>query len=273
MKIQQTILDMSAFSDKLLQSHPEVSVYDQVSVPEVHPKSILVSNQLSAQDLVSLFVEKNAKHWVQHNVNWFESDLLATGQICTDPMSFFEKNFQLVQSECLGQLEIKINDLNDKPRMKQEVVKFVQQAQSQNVLESAEAIVEELYMNAIIDAPREAKQKGYASEAVKPAELCLYRGKDQLAITMVDHYGSLDCSKFIRRMNEVYTQGAGEVMNRGPGGAGLGCVIIFENCMALYLGVIAKKMTKVTCVIPVGFSNRQRDKVLKSLHKIEVSGK
>jgi hypothetical protein len=70
-------------------------------------------------------------------------------------------------------------------------------------------------------------------------------------------------------MDEVYKKGAGEAMNlREDGGAGLGCVIMFEHCEALFLGVMPGQKTLVSCIVPLGMSYRQRDQVKKSLHLI-----
>jgi hypothetical protein len=57
---------------------------------------------------------------------------------------------------------------------------------------------------------------------------------------------------------------------RQPGGAGIGCVILFENSVSLIIGVNPGVQAKVTCILPMGVSNRQREKMKKSLHWFHV---
>lgn len=127
-------------------------------------------------------------------------------------------------------------------------------------------------MNAVFDAPREAVKFG-GSDKQQMAEIFLAHSSKSLQISCSDLFGSLDVSKFLRRMNEIYEKGVGNAINlsveRGAG-AGIGCVILFENCTSLILGVRHGKITKVTCVIPLGMRSRQREQMKKSLHWFEI---
>jgi hypothetical protein len=129
-------------------------------------------------------------------------------------------------------------------------------------------------MNAVIDAPREYSRMGNGAKTYQSgmqAKFYLQTSENRLAIACEDPFGALDIEKFIGRMNEVYQKGAGEVINLyRPGGAGLGCVLMFENCISMYLGVSSGKMTLVSCVLPLGVSYRQKAALKKSLHLIQI---
>jgi hypothetical protein len=266
----------SSLSSKVSGFCPSISLYDGEEIPVGAGAAVAASVALRSTDLVEKFIDKQAKHWVQNNEGWFEKDLLQAGHFCENPASYFQECSSILNSNSLAQHSIFISSKDEKPRLKEEVQNFAQGTQSQNAMDSAHIIAEELYMNAILDAPREAQKLGFPNYDYT-GQLCarmeLSRCSDKLVMSMADPFGSLDCWKFIKRMNQVYKKGAGEVLNRGPGGAGLGCVILFENSAALFLGVEPQRVTKVTCVIPVGMSNGQRDKIGKSLHRIDLGPK
>ena len=235
-------------------------------------KSILVGNSLSPEQVVSMMVENTFQSLVQKREAHFIHDLNYSGEILLDPEHYFLEGGRNIAYKIDAELEVKFNSTSQKSEVMQKIEDFIGQFGTQNVKESGNAILEELYMNAMFDAPREATNRGQKNCSYadgRTSILRLFKAEGRLLMTCEDPFGSLDLKKFVKRMDEVYKKGAGEAINlRGEGGAGLGCVIMFEHCEALFLGVIPGLKTLVTCVIPLGMSNRQRAQVKKSLHLV-----
>lgn len=93
-----------------------------------------------------------------------------------------------------------------------------------SVKESLALIFEELFMNATIDAPRESQKSGVQVPKTASTMVLTRRG-NRVCLSCTDPYGTLKISKFVGRMNEVYSEGAGSVINlqseRGGRGFGL----------------------------------------------------
>jgi hypothetical protein len=254
----------------------KIKLYDaaEKNFSEVNLFSILVSDQLEPSDVIHKIVDSGTHHLFQKNKSSFPDDLKTISELVSNPNSYFEEVGASLIRNIKGKIQYSFSSPAEKPKLKEELMKFVDRIKSQNVSESAEAIVEELYMNAMLDAPREsAKNSGVANkyENGEYATMRMYMNDTDLVISCEDPFGSLDIKKFVGRMHEVYKKGAGEVINlKGTGGAGLGCIIMFEHSKAIYLGVRKGKQSVVTCVVPLGLSYRQRAQVKKSMHLINI---
>ncbi len=127
-------------------------------------------------------------------------------------------------------------------------------------------------MNALIDAPVAAIRLGTETAPYHSrgkARLCYAHDGERLVVACEDPYGELSPAAFVRRMDDVYTLGVRGAMRMEPGrGAGIGCVLMFESCESLYLGVQAGKKTLVSCVISIRASQKKRAGFRKNLHLI-----
>jgi hypothetical protein len=257
----------SDVSSELANAYPDLSVSHLAHWdPQMTASHILVEDSLENGEIVAQVREKKIHHLVQKNESRFSDQLLLAGKLISEQTQYFLKSHSILDRQLVDACLIPFFGAQDKPRLIEKCTEFVGKLGRASVLETAMIVVEELYMNAAIDAPKEALRQGIPTHE-QPAELFLaYDGQD-LQISCTDAYGSLDIAKFIGRMNEVYEKGAGEVINMNRGnGAGLGCVIIFEQCSTLVLGVIPGIQTKVSGIIPVCMSRRQRAQLKKSLH-------
>jgi hypothetical protein len=248
--------------------YPAIELADVNDATVTHgPKTIVVSQGLMPDNLVSLFVEKNLQHILQCNSDFFLQDLETVALILDRPEVYFVGQTSVLLRDPVRSLSVEFSKPTDKSNVKQQTDHFLAEIQSQNVRESADALIEELYMNATLDAPKEAEGKHGGGIA----KLTLVESTDRLCISCADPYGSLNLEKFVRRLHQVYQQGAGEAMNMKRGsGAGIGCMIMFEHCDSLFLGVIPGKLTLVSCIVPLGLNYRQRAKRNKSLHLISL---
>jgi hypothetical protein len=231
---------------------------------------IFVEEGLEPDQVITAFNNRQLRHLVQKNKGQFEQTLISTGRLIRSGSNYFKSEYCFPDEPPQRSLLVQFGGREDKENLKKKSNEFLEIMQSPSVFTAADAIIEELYMNAVIDAPREAAKRGFPTESTV-SELFLCQTNGWLQISCSDPFGSLEVSKFLQRMQEVYVKGAGVAINLADHdlGAGLGCVILFEQCTSLILGVDPGKKTKVTCMIPLGVSNRQRSQMKKSLHCVE----
>ncbi len=242
----------------------------QTKTDAVAKNSLFIDESLEPDQLIAAMKMQSLQYVLQKNQGRFEKDLMAVGNLFENPANYFRSEFSFAADPVLKSCKIEFASAADKEGLKKEAMTFVESIGSASVSQAAESVMEELYMNAVIDAPREAQKKGLSHSAVK-SEFYLCQTEKYLQISCTDPYGSLEIQKFLSRMSEVYQKGAGDAINmQGGGGAGLGCVILFEHSCAMILGVQPRQKTKVTCVISLGVSNRQRAQMKKSLLWFEL---
>ncbi|MBC7467236.1 MAG: hypothetical protein H7256_14695 [Bdellovibrio sp.] len=237
--------------------------------------SILASEDFEPSQVVGMMAKNKFRSFVQKRDSHFVNDLNVSSQILIDPNLYFAQGGRGSLPEVHREFEFKFRSASDKPELKKSIEQFVSQIGSDNVSESVEAILEELYMNAMFDAPKEAVNRGQVNckyEDGQYAVIRIFQNESRLAVVCEDPFGSLNLTKLMNRMDEVYQKGAGSAirLDDDANGAGLGCVMMFEHCESLFLGVMPGQRTLVTCLIPLGISNRKRSQIKKSLHLIHM---
>lgn len=237
--------------------------------------SILASQDFEPAQVVEMMARNKFRSFVQKRESHFVKDLNTSSRLLIDPNLYFSQGGRSSLNDVHREFEFKFRSTADKPELKKSIEQFVAEIGSDNVSESVEAILEELYMNAMFDAPKEAVNRGQSNCTYEPDQysvIRIFQNESRLAIVCEDPFGSLNLAKLMTRMDEVYQKGAGATirLDEATNGAGLGCVMMFEHCESLFLGVMPGQRTLVTCLIPLGISNRKRAQLKKSLHLIHM---
>lgn len=252
-------------------------VHHELWTPDCAKDDICIGSTLQPCEVVEFTLNLGPRRFVQYNPLWFKEDVEMALNLSKNPGSYFQDPVGTVLNVPLKsdffQKEWAFKDGSAKHTILEDIYRLLP-APGQALKDAVRAVYEELYMNAVLDAPRESIRSGqekYGYEKRDPARITLGFDGSRLALACADPYGTLDITRFLNRMNEVYKRGAGQVVNlvREKGGAGLGCVILFEQSSSLFLGVEAGKNTTVTCQIPLSLNHRQRASVQKSLYILE----
>ena len=195
----------------------------------------------------------------------FEKDVRAWVNLREASAEYFKKPLQALLAPTGTFEERSLENREKKPEIRDWISDFGTRFCNVSGQEDLLCIFEELFMNALIDAPRESGREG----SFQGVNFFLGADDSRMGIACRDPFGSLKIEKLLRRMKEVYEIGAGTAINlRGPGGAGLGAVIMMEKSSLLCFGVIPGQVTTVSCLIHRNYSHRKRSEVAKSLHFI-----
>ena len=255
---------------EFLTKFPDVNIADlKYFTKPAPPRTILVSSELQPNQVVEQFISSDAAHLVQHNELFFLKDLETTAALITQPKLYFESFGGAVLSKIIKSKTILFSSPEDKAALLVEASTFIAEAKSNSLSDSAYIVLEELYMNAVFSAPMESQNKLSGN---KSAKFNLLLSEDYLVISCIDQYGSLDPAQFLNRLREVYRLGVGNSIRMNAGkGAGIGCMLLFEQCSGLYFGIVQNVTSIVTAVIPRELGNKQRLDIKKSLHVLQFS--
>jgi hypothetical protein len=161
--------------------------------------------------------------------------------------------------------EVSVRSTEDKEAALNEIIAF---AESMDLggekLRRVELATEELLMNALYDAPRNAH--GEPRNALVDRRLAVSLGPDEwvkmrfgcdgqtLAVAVADTFGSLSKRAVIDRLRKV-TDGIPRPLP-GTAGAGLGLLMTYTVANQLIFSVAPGKLTEVTAVLHVAGTNR-----------------
>ncbi len=226
----------------------------------------IVEKLLNSQ--AAAVLQRSASEWNQSEWN----DLILHLNLVKNPHSILSHSSKVLGPESTHFL-INHHSTSEKKETKSKLESMFTTLGSQHLNESLEAIFEELFMNATLDAPSEARKLGLIFDPTDFEVKFIFSFNDhRVFLGCSDPFGSLSLKKAIGRMSEVYTKGAGLAINRGEGGAGLGCTILFEHALSLIMLCQKAQQTFVGCLLPRGMSYRQRSRMKKSIVCFEVEG-
>lgn len=263
------------FRDPLSEDFHEVQVEEFLEIDSVQlsQQKLYITSNLATADLIQAFIRHPVSHVVQKNDYFFRTLIDMGARLAQDPHQYFSSSGEFLLTHPKRSIKLEFSGAEQKDRLMHQCEEFLADLPSSSVRESARAVIEELYMNAVLSAPREAKRKNFRRSDFAPglvARMYLAVHQDLLVVSCSDPFGALDRPKVLNRMLEVYREGAGEVINLDKeGGAGLGCVILYEHASNLIFGSIPEKITVVSALIPLGLNMKQRSTIAKGLHFLQ----
>jgi hypothetical protein len=234
-------------------------------------RSILISDNLENSEVIHHINQKKYSAVLNKNSPYYLRDVIRTSHLMEHPTTYFKDPLKLLFEEIPRSFRINFNKKEDKQRIISEAVKFFQQIRSSMTLGAVYAVLEELFMNSVYDAPREA-QKLNSSLKVQDSELMISHDSELIIISCIDYFGSLNIQKFLNRMQLVSNLGAGSSINMDTdkGGAGIGCYILFNHCLDLIVGVQQGKCTRFTCIFPFRMGQKNFSSITKSIQIIDL---
>lgn len=250
----------------MLNSLPESTVLIEAGCKEKDPNGLYISGREDGLKFIQNFSEHDLPNLFQSTSPFFLEDLFATCTIQKGAQSFFDKEGSDILSTSKREGTFGFSAEEGKDELFSGLEKIMQGHQIRSsIANEVLAIGQELFMNAAYDAVRENTLLGL----IAPSHIHIDINESRIQLTCVDHYGSLQIQKFVKRVKEVYIQGARDAMNWGDGGAGLGSTILLNKCSRLFMGVQPGKKTVVSCAVPIRMSLKEQEKMGRCFFSIE----
>jgi Response regulator containing CheY-like receiver, AAA-type ATPase, and DNA-binding domains len=136
---------------------------------------------------------------------------------------------------------------------------FLQKAVQDRLVRNVELILNELLMNAVVDAPMEA---GKVSEA--HAEVRYGTNGEHLAVSVSDPYGSFNKETFFLFVHRCFAERS--LLEYAGKGAGMGLFLVFKSLNQLVVNVAPGKKTEVIALIDPRLSMRELKRQHHSFH-------
>jgi hypothetical protein len=260
----------------LLDRFSDIKVVNYQNLDKQHfedkSKVILYSDNWPEGRILELAPQNEYSCFLNSGNNNFESELLCALKIQSAPERYLAHPLPFLFEGLPNTLLLPFSRKEDKEQLLHQVEPFLVSAESRLVLDHAKVIFEELFMNAVYDAPVEARKLGLPYKK-KRCDFTFAFNKEKLIISCSDTYGSLDPTKLLARMRDIYIHGTKNIINLGQnkGGAGIGCSLLHHYSSSMIIGVQRGVRTRVTCTIPLKTSQKNFHYLGKNLQIINLT--
>lgn len=254
-------------------SHLKLINYTDFDNSETNENNIfLYPNTLSKVEILNKVSSSQMSCLINCNGINFKSELATAINIKANPSEFIKNPLQALFQKTHFSLKLNFNRDSNKNNLINEIELFLGATHSRLVTENSRILFEELYMNALFDAPKEAQLKGLNIPALD-AEMIIAYDDSKVIISCLDHYGLLDTKSFMQRISKIISLGTNQTMNfdRNKGGAGIGSSLIYRYSSTLCLVVDKNQYTRVTVTIPLKMSHKKFETLKKNIQIIELN--
>jgi hypothetical protein len=255
---------------------------------DTDPTSIVVCDQLPSAKVISLCLQNSVHHVVQKSNFESAAEIKLASSMILSPEYFHKFPLSVIfgvdkpteKSEgSLAEISYRMAAAAEKPTVLGLIETYVEKhATPKSISADVQTVADELITNSIYNAPfvnmgntrsgAERNTNDIAVDPTKKPHIFGGRNKEKLVIGCTDFYGRLNVKKLLERIQYCYENSPGDLLNYGPGGAGIGSFMIFELSMGFYVGVDPGKSTTVACAFPLNMSARKRHSTPKNLHFI-----
>jgi hypothetical protein len=257
-----------------------ISADDPVPDKTDPTKIIAIGPGLSTEAALDYLVKSGVRHLLPGDSPDLTLQLQCTAELIAAPSNFIKNPGQMIlrtETEHHG-VRIKVKGSKDRQFIHSSIEGFIETIPAyMTIKDSLLVIADELVTNAVFNAPTDdvlqkhkfahrSRKEDIRLEAGFSAELFIIVHESQLLIGCHDHYGSLDCLPFLKRLQNSYSGQQSVQVDMNAGGAGIGSRMVLDHCSSFFAVVREKKDTVICCVLPLHTRMRKIETMSKSLH-------
>ncbi|MCM2282135.1 MAG: hypothetical protein NDI61_09845 [Bdellovibrionaceae bacterium] len=245
-------------------------------------KCIVVADKLEPKDEVQLLTQGKFRHVVQLTNPKFEQTVNFAAHAIANPVEFMTDIVSNIFANRPAAGELKIQKFpfrhsKEKTNILANIRQYIEGVEkSRHVVDPIITMADEMFTNAIFNAPTDAQgKKKFAklqrnsSVELDPeatAEIIIAHHENILLIGCEDSYGSLLTSPLLERLNECYSVGVAAALNTGTAGSGIGCYLILEQSTSFMVAVQPGGKTFVAGMVLLGLPSRLLVSIPKNIH-------
>jgi len=239
---------------------------------DLPPQPIIVhSSNWELKQMLSLAATGRFQCYMNTASLLAESELLSSLNIQTNPIAFIKNPLPFWFQENARTLILPFQKKSDKLELLKQFEPFVELTGSRLVQENSQILFQELFMNATLDAPREAKKLGINPNK-KGGQFIFAYDHEKFIISCLDPLGALDPLSMVQRIHHILSKDNTSIINFDSkrGGAGIGCSLLFRYSSTLSIVVEEGQGTRVSCTIPLKIGQKKFDLLEKNLQFIKI---
>lgn len=233
--------------------------------------TIIHSNAWTQNQMLDLAASGSHHCFLNTESPLIVSELYSSLKIESNPLEFLANPLPFWFQNESEILILPFKKKTDKLEMIRKFEPFLEKAGSKLIQENVRILFQELFMNAIFDAPKEAKKLGITASK-KDCEMIFAYDHEKFVISCIDHYGALDPLSMVIRIRDILRDESTKVINfdHTQGGAGIGSSLLFRYSSSLSIVVEEEKSTRVSCTIPLKTGQKKFHLLEKNLQYIKI---
>jgi|GEM_PF-3339447 len=238
--------------------------YSDDSIASKHNILVLFECGFSDLQVIKSLLYHNIMNFIQNSYWTAVQKINLLFGLATQKHLFYEPDFKIFQDASQSH-KIRFNSKTNRTDLIAEVFAKLGMNAHSNRTTPVQQTIEELVMNAQLNAPRISTVTNVADSI-----LIVEKSDKLIAVSVIDHYGTFDSKKFLKKIESSLTLGRGEAINFSrAGGAGLGGSVVYGHCDMLLMGCLRLKVTRVTSVLPYNISEKNFSYIQKSISIID----
>lgn len=219
----------------------------------------LFEDGFSPIQVIESVLYRNVLNFVQNSFWPAKEKITLLFTLAERTEAFYEENFRVLGPDNL-QAIFRFNTKTDRTKLIQSAFEKLELDADSNRSVPVRQTMDELIMNAQFSAPNNSTAK-----SVESSILIVEKNEKLISISVIDHYGSMDIKKFLKKIETALKLGRGESINYGRGGAGLGGSIIYSHSDFMMMGCQPLRKTRVTSVLPYNIKENKFSYIQKSI--------
>lgn len=233
--------------------------------------TIIHSNTWTQAQMLDLAASGGHHCFLNTESPLIESELYSSLKIESQPLEFLTNPLPFWFQNESQNLLLPFKKKTDKIDMMRQFEPFLEKTGSKLIQENVRILFQELFMNAVFDAPKEAKKRGITANK-KDCEMLFAYDHEKFVISCLDHYGALEPLSMVIRIRDILLAESTKVINfdSTQGGAGIGSSLLFHYSSSLSIIVEEEKSTRVSCTIPLKTGQKKFHLLEKNLQYIKI---
>lgn len=230
------------------------------------PFDLAILEDKSELSAMNDLINRRGRGFIYYDPFDFQTDFMRSYSLIKGENHYFtEPTRALFPYGTNAEITANFKTAHDKDSLLSQLIPFFGEMPFNWQKQALKALVDELFMNAIYDGPKEKKQQRSNEENLNHS-FTLAHNREWVMVSCRDEFGSLDVIKFLHRLILALTHGPGKVINliETKGGAGIGCHILHHHSSALILGVKPGEVTRVTALFPFNLNYKSFCEMKKS---------
>jgi hypothetical protein len=252
--------------------------------------SIGVGLSQDPQLMFQYVMKPGLRHICQVEGEFFEKELLTSARMIVDPKTYLDSPVSCLLDPCgcsedleksLRGFEFQLQGSSQKDEAIARAREWLEgQTKSGSLISDVMAVIEELIMNAVYNAPfigPDGKRQEVALDSPevvngvgKVATLFAGVQDKELVVGCKDEFGSLNLDRLLSKIEGCFEKGVAASMNMSSGGAGIGSYIILNAGTSYCVAVEPGVRTVVCSRIPLKMSGRKRSEQPKNIHIVKL---
>ncbi len=234
--------------------------------------TVLLVEGLGPSEILDLVASRGFTTVIQEDPSKKQKRVEVSAKLIAAPERFVSNPLEyILAAKPTVAFVVEFDDSKKKDETLKSIREFVLRSPgTQTVVDSLVRIADELYTNAVFNAPKSQQTRSQQIKS-RMAKIEVGISEGWLAIACTDFFGSLEPQALVQRILDCEREGLSSAIRMDTPGAGIGAHFIFDAASSFFAYTKVDHWTVVGCLLPLSLGHKQTQQKAKSIHIARIS--